>query len=68
MVAMVATVKLHKTTQDDSEEHKGSEEMRRDEISEGNKETRSVEEKSAEGVNENRETMREGIEESQDEA
>jgi hypothetical protein len=35
-VAMAATVKLHKTTRDDSEEHEGSEERRRDEIGEGN--------------------------------
>ena len=48
MVAMAVTVKLHKTTQDDSKEHKGSEETRRDKISEGNKETRTVEENSAE--------------------
>jgi hypothetical protein len=68
MVAMAATVKLHKTSRDDSEEHEGSEERRRDEIGEGNKETRSVEEKSAEGENEKRETVREGIEESRDEA
>ena len=53
---MAVTVKLHKTTQDDSEEHEGSEEMR------------SAEEKSAEGENKNRETTREGIEESRDEA
>ena len=36
MVAMAATVKLHETTQDDSEEHEGSEETRRDEIGEEN--------------------------------
>ncbi|KIM71067.1 hypothetical protein PILCRDRAFT_17416 [Piloderma croceum F 1598] len=35
-VAMAVTVKLHETTQDDSEEHKGSEETRRDEIGEEN--------------------------------
>ena len=33
-VAMVATVELHDTTQDDSEEKEGSESMRREEISE----------------------------------
>ena len=36
MVAMAATIKLHKMTQDDSEEHEGGEETRRDESSEGN--------------------------------
>ena len=45
---MAATVKLHKTTRDDSGEHEGSEERRRDEIGEGNKERRTAEEKSAE--------------------
>jgi hypothetical protein len=34
---MAATVKLHKTTRDDSEKHEGSGERRRDEIGEGNK-------------------------------
>ena len=63
-VAMAATVKLHRTTQDDSEEHEGSEETRRDEIGEGNKETRSAKEKRTEGENEKREAAREGIEES----
>ena len=36
MVTMVATVTPHKMTQDDNKEHKGSEYMRRDEISKGN--------------------------------
>jgi hypothetical protein len=35
-VAMAVTVKLHETTQYDSEEHKGSEDTRRYEIGEGN--------------------------------
>ena len=35
-VTMAVTVKLHETTQDNSEEHKGSEETRSDQISEGN--------------------------------
>jgi hypothetical protein len=65
---MAATVKLHRTTQDDSEEHEGSEETRRDEIGEGNKETRLAKEKRTEGENEKREAAREGIEESRDEA
>jgi hypothetical protein len=34
--AMAVTVKLHETTQEDSEEHEGSEETRRDEIGEEN--------------------------------
>jgi hypothetical protein len=33
---MAATVKLHKTTQDNREKHEGGEEMRRDEIGKGN--------------------------------
>jgi hypothetical protein len=32
---MAVTVKLHETTQDNSEEHEGSEEMKRDEIGKG---------------------------------
>ena len=47
-VAMAATIKLHKMTQDNSKEHKGSEEIRGEEIGDKNKETRTEEcEKSA---------------------
>jgi hypothetical protein len=60
MVAMTAAVKLHETTQDDSEEHEGSEETRRDEIGEGEIARR---ERAKEGENEKGEVASKGIEE-----
>jgi len=47
-VAMAATAKPHETTRGDSEKNEGGGEMRRNESGEGNKETRTAEEKSAE--------------------
>ena len=47
-IAMAATIKLHKTRQDNSKEHEGSKETRQYKISKGNKEMRLAEEKSAE--------------------
>jgi hypothetical protein len=45
---MAVTAKPHETTQGDSEKNEGGGEMGRNESGEGNKETRTAEEKSAE--------------------